>query len=159
MLCVNFQAPPHAMVFYFALPPDSAKHWDAPFATLWERFLAGDDKFKNSRWKVIPSVVEGPWVVKKSVGQKPALLGNKLTHTYIQRDNVLEMDCDIASSKTAAVLVGLLKGYSTAFAIDLGFCIQGNCEDELPERILGNARVTRPDLNTARESGWVGTPV
>jgi hypothetical protein len=37
------------------------------------------DDFRNQRFKLIPRIVDGPWVVKASIPQKPALLGQKLT--------------------------------------------------------------------------------
>lgn len=93
-------------------------------------------------------------MIKKSVGQKPALLGTKLHHTYVNGDDYLEMDCNIYSSKTASWLVELMKGYATAFVIDIGFCIQGNEPEELPERILGAVRFSKIDLKKARPTDW-----
>lgn len=39
------------------------------------RFLQGPQKRKNQNLKIVPSVVEGPWVVKSVVGGKPAIIG------------------------------------------------------------------------------------
>jgi len=116
---------------------------------LWQKFLAGDDAYRNSRWKVIPAIAEGNWIVKKSVGTKPALLGTKLTHEWIQGPNYLEVDCDVASSSMASMLTGLLQQYARYLVIDLGFTIQGESKDELPEQCLGTVRLSRPDLERA----------
>ena len=45
---------------------------------MWKNFLTKDDEFRNQRWKIIPRIAEGPWVVKSAVGTKPALLGLKV---------------------------------------------------------------------------------
>jgi hypothetical protein len=43
------------------------------------------DDFRNQRFKLIPRIVDGPWVVKASIPQKPALLGQKLTQRYAKK--------------------------------------------------------------------------
>ena len=54
----------------------------------WCRFLDGDleDPAANSRrhnmLKLIPSVPQGSWIIKQSVGSTPVLLGNKISTTY-----------------------------------------------------------------------------
>ena len=49
-----------------------------------ERAAGADaaDAFRNSRFKLIPRVSEGGWVLQKAVGTKPALIGNKLRQSY-----------------------------------------------------------------------------
>lgn len=56
------------------------------------------------------AVPEGNWAVRNTIGQKPALLANKLTHTWRQNDkmNYLEVDCDVASSKMATYFMGVV---------------------------------------------------
>lgn len=46
------------------------------------RFLQGPIKHKNATLKIVPYVVEGPWVVKSVVGGKPAIIG-KLMNDHI----------------------------------------------------------------------------
>mmetsp|Transcript_43124 Transcript_43124/g.136257 ORF Transcript_43124/g.136257 Transcript_43124/m.136257 type:complete len:217 (-) Transcript_43124:334-984(-) len=49
---------------------------DKPFATCFKRFLDGNDEYKNKRLKLITSVVDANWVVKKTIGKPvPALIG------------------------------------------------------------------------------------
>lgn len=73
------------VVFYYAV--DDARLAASPsLERLWRRFTAHGpeaDAFRNERWKVIPRIAEGSWVVQKAVGSKPALLGTKLKHTWI----------------------------------------------------------------------------
>lgn len=53
-------------------------------------FLEGDDAYRNARFKLIPSVVEGPFLIRMSVGNKPVLLGTKLTQRYWSGPGYLE---------------------------------------------------------------------
>ncbi len=41
----------------------------------------------------------------------------------------------------------LVKSYIKTLVIDLGFVIQGNTEEELPERLLGALRIVHIDLD------------
>lgn len=38
--------------------------------------LPGDD-LRNLRFKLLPHIVEGPWIVRKAVGSKPTLIAQK----------------------------------------------------------------------------------
>lgn len=42
--------------------------------------------------------------------------------------------------------MGLAVGYSKAIVVDMGFCLQGNEEDELPEVLMGCCSCVRVDL-------------
>lgn len=79
-----------SLVMYLALPaelgrsqePDSSNGElldDAEVAclSLVRQFMSGDQHFCDSRLKVLPRVIEGPWAVEKAVGQTPAILGKK----------------------------------------------------------------------------------
>ena len=45
-------------------------------------FVTEEDAWRNSRFKVLPHVVEGGYLVKKAVGMTPCLIGNKGKSTY-----------------------------------------------------------------------------
>lgn len=79
-------APPHLyLIFYFAVQPERVEA-NTHFSSLWKRFTASGpegEAFRTERWKVIPRVAEGSWIVQNAVGSKPALLAQKLTHTWI----------------------------------------------------------------------------
>lgn len=71
--------------FYFAVDEERLAA-SPPLLRLWRRFTAHGpeaDAFRNERWKVIPRIAEGSWIVQRAVGTKPALLGTKLKHTWI----------------------------------------------------------------------------
>lgn len=51
-------------------------------------WLEGDgkeaDKRRNTKFKLIPQIVKGSWIVKQSVGTTPVLLGQKLLTRYFR---------------------------------------------------------------------------
>lgn len=92
------------MIFYFVtreLVPGS----------LFQRFVDGDDEFRNSRLKLIPlvpkvslslvlrqidshnnpSMMQGSWIVRQSVGSTPCLLGKAVDCNYIRGPTYLEV--------------------------------------------------------------------
>eukprot|EP00540_Astrosyne_radiata_P001704 CAMPEP_0116842276 /NCGR_PEP_ID=MMETSP0418-20121206/11420_1 /TAXON_ID=1158023 /ORGANISM="Astrosyne radiata, Strain 13vi08-1A" /LENGTH=291 /DNA_ID=CAMNT_0004472855 /DNA_START=137 /DNA_END=1012 /DNA_ORIENTATION=+ len=110
------------------------------------RWLLGNDKHKNTTLKIVPVVAKGPWVVKSVVGGKPAIIGNKLPVTYIycpaQGDKAcyLEADMDVVASSAARGILSVCRSYTQSLTLDLGFVVQGNSEDELPEQMMGAVR-------------------
>ena len=106
-----------------------------------------DDEYRNSKLKIIPNVVEGGWIVKRGVGNKPAIIGKKITTTYIKGDGFFEIMIDIGSSKVAGAIMGLVKGYAKSLVIDLAFVLEGHDVVELPEHVLGSTRFHRVDMD------------
>ncbi|KAI3882923.1 hypothetical protein MKX03_007388 [Papaver bracteatum] len=144
-LAVNLQVPGsthYSMVFYFVtkeLVPGS----------LLQRFVDGDDEFRNSRMKLIPSVPKGSWIVRQSVGSTPCLLGKAVDCNYIRGPKYLEIDVDIGSSTVANGVLGLVCGVITTLVVDMAFLVQANTTDELPERLIGAVRVSHVELKSA----------
>ena len=123
---------------------------DTPFGRIARPFFFGnDDEFRNNRFKLIPKIVEGNMVVKMAVKDTPTLIGNKLKQYYFKGDNYFELDIDVGSSSVARNLTALAIGYSKALIVDMGFCLQGNDENELPEVLMGGASVVHIDMSTA----------
>ncbi|KAL1532248.1 Protein ENHANCED DISEASE RESISTANCE 2 [Salvia divinorum] len=141
----NLQVPGsthYSMVFYFVskeLVPGS----------LLQRFVDGDDEFRNSRLKLIPSVPKGSWIVRQSVGSTPCLLGKAVDCNYIRGPKYLEVDIDIGSSTVANGVLGLVIGVITTLVVDMAFLVQANSTDELPERLIGAVRVSHIELSSA----------
>ncbi|KAG5225156.1 protein ENHANCED DISEASE RESISTANCE [Salix suchowensis] len=132
-------------VFYFAsedpLPSDS----------LLYRFINGDDAFRNQRFKIVNRIVKGPWVVKKAVGSYSAcLLGKALNIHYHRGRNYFEIDVDVGSSKIAAAILHLALGYTANVTIDMGFVVEAQAEEELPEKLIGAIRVCQMEMSSAR---------
>ncbi|KAL5781151.1 hypothetical protein ACOSP7_006180 [Xanthoceras sorbifolium] len=120
----------------------------APEGSLMDQFLKGDDNFRNSRLKLIANVVQGPWIVKKAVGEQAiCIIGRALSCKYCIGENFLEVDVDIGSSMMASAIVHLALGYITTLTVDLAFLIEGQTESELPEQLLGAFRFSH--LNPA----------
>ncbi|KAG9150487.1 hypothetical protein Leryth_010864 [Lithospermum erythrorhizon] len=142
---VNLQVPGsthYSMVFYFIMK-------ELAPGSLLQRFVDGDDEFRNSRFKLIPSVPKGSWIVRQSVGSTPCLLGKAVDCNYIRGPRYLEVDVDIGSSTVANGVLGLVIGAITSLVVDMAFLLQGNTADELPERLLGAVRVCHLELSSA----------
>ncbi|GAB4836706.1 hypothetical protein Ancab_001620 [Ancistrocladus abbreviatus] len=147
VFAVNLQVPGrdhYSAVFYFST--------DEPIqpGSLLDRFINGDDNFRNQRFKLVNRIVKGPWIVKKSVGNYSAcLLGKALTCRYYRGQNYLEIDVDIASSKIASALLHLALGCVTTVTIDMGFVVEAQAEEELPERLMGAVRICQMEMSSA----------
>ncbi|CAM6008576.1 unnamed protein product [Sphagnum balticum] len=145
-LAFNVQVPAashYSMVFYFVAS-------NAPQqGSLLQRFVDGDDNFRNSRLKLIPLVPKGSWIVRQSVGSTPCILGKALDCSYYRGPNYLEVDVDIGSSTVANGVLGLVFGVITSLVVDMAFLVQGNRMDELPERLIGSVRVSHLQLSSA----------
>ena len=55
------------------------------------------------------------------------------------------MDVDVGSSSVARNVVGIALGYSKSIVVSMGFCLQGNEEEELPEILMGSCTVVHVD--------------
>jgi len=122
---------------------------DTPFGKVARPFFNGnDDEFRNNRFKLIPKIVDGNLMIKMAVKDTPTLLGNKLKQYYFKGDNYFEIDVDVGSSSVARNVVGLAIGYSKAIVVDMGFCLQGNEADELPEVLMGCCSCYHVDMST-----------
>lgn len=147
IFAVNLQIPGkehHSAVFYFATEDP------IPAGSLLYRFINGDDAFRNQRFKIVNRIVQGPWIVKKAVGNYSAcLLGKALTCNYHRGANYLEIDVDISSSAIAAAILHLALGYVTSVTIDMGFVVEAQAEEELPEKLIGAVRVCQMEMASA----------
>ncbi|URE31223.1 hypothetical protein MUK42_32683 [Musa troglodytarum] len=135
--------PNYSLVLYYAAEKPINKE------SLLGRFLDGTNMFQDSRFKLIPRIVEGYWMVKRAVGSKACLLGKAVTCKYLRQDNFLEIDVDIGSSSVARSIISLVLGYITSIVVDLAILIEAKEEEELPEYILGTVRLNRVTLESA----------
>ncbi|ONK79922.1 uncharacterized protein A4U43_C01F11850 [Asparagus officinalis] len=148
-LIINLQVPGstfYSLVFYFmikTLKPGS----------LLQRFFDGDDEFRSSRFKLIPAVPKGSWIVRQSVGNSACLLAKAVDCTFIREPKYLEIDVDIGSSTVAKGVLGLVLGVVTTLVVDMAFLVQGNTAEELPEQIIGSVRISHLELASAVASG------
>ncbi|CAI0395065.1 unnamed protein product [Linum tenue] len=146
VLVINLQIPAkpnYSLVLYYAADRPVNK------ASLLGKFIDGTDMFRDSRFKLIPSIIEGYWMVKRAVGTKACLLGKAVTCKYLRQDNFLEIDVDIGSSSVARSVIGLVLGYVTSLVVDLAILVEGKEEAELPEFVLGTVRLNKLKPETA----------
>ncbi|KAI3446803.1 hypothetical protein Pfo_003468 [Paulownia fortunei] len=146
ILVINLEVPAkpnYSLVLYYAADRPVNKN------SLLGKFIDGTDMFRDSRFKLIPSIVEGYWMVKRAVGTKACLLGKAVTCKYLRQDNFLEIDVDIGSSSVARGVIGLVLGYVTSIVVDLAIVIEAKEEAELPEYILGTVRLNRVQIDSA----------
>ncbi|KAE9616551.1 putative pleckstrin domain, protein ENHANCED DISEASE RESISTANCE 2 [Lupinus albus] len=122
-----------------------------PEGSLMDKFLKGDDSFRNSRLKMIANIVNGPWIVRKAVGEQAiCIIGHALSCKFCVAENFVEVDIDIGSSMVATAIVHLAFGYVSTLTVDLAFLIEGQAESELPEKLLCGIRFSNLDPASAR---------
>ncbi|KAK9913229.1 hypothetical protein M0R45_037052 [Rubus argutus] len=143
---VNIQVPGttmYTLAFYYMLKTPLE---DNP---LLHSFVNGDDTYRNSRFKLIPYISKGSWIVKQSVGKKACLVGQALEVQYFRGKNYLELMIDVGSSTVARGVVNLVLGCLNNLVIEMAFLIQANTEEELPEVLLGTCRINHLDASKA----------
>ncbi|XP_031121630.1 protein ENHANCED DISEASE RESISTANCE 2-like [Ipomoea triloba] len=149
VLAVNLQVPGrehHSAVFYFATRDDAPLE---PGSLLY-RFVNGDDAYRNSRFKIVNRIVKGPWIVKAAVGNYSAcILGRALNCYYHRGPNYLEIDVDNSSSAIASAILHLALGYVRSVTIDMGFLVESQSEEELPEKLFGAVRICQMEMSSA----------
>ena len=144
---VNFLLPFGNFVSYFGIPP--IEQFPKKLAGVWTKFINGDQQYRDARLKLLPVVVEGPWIVKAAVGPgtSPAHLGKVIPLQYYFRHpsggkkGVYEVDVIITASSIAKGILSVVKGHTKALTIAFGFIIEASKEEELPETVLCNSQI------------------
>jgi hypothetical protein len=141
----------HGLYYYAIDDMSSIDGTDGtPSSKLCQKFFFGDsDDFRDKTFKLIPTIVEGNFVVKKAVGSTPAIMGTKLAQHYVKRDRFFEVILDCGSSSVATGVIRLSLGYAKTLVVDMGFLFEGTDETTLPERIFGCARMKYPEFGTS----------
>merc|ERR1719242_302757 len=102
---------------------------------------------RNERFKLIPRVVEGPYPVKRVVENRPVLLGNKVTLRYFRGPNYFEIDAKVDDSMVAASIIKLCHRFAKRIVVDMVWTLQGENEEELPERVLCGVTLHHMDFS------------
>jgi hypothetical protein len=144
---VNFLLPFGNFVSYFSIPP--LEEFPSKLRTVWTSFLQGDQQYRDARLKLLPVVMDGPWIVKTAVGggKSPALLGKAIPIQYFFRDadergkGVYEVDVIITASAIAKGILSVVKGHTKSVSIAFAIIIEANQADELPETVLCSFQV------------------
>ncbi|KAH9253358.1 hypothetical protein BASA81_008709 [Batrachochytrium salamandrivorans] len=141
--------PFYSLSVYAVAKPGVLDDVDQPFAKLWCDFVDGTDEYRASVFKMIPRVTQGSYMVKKTVGEIPALIARKMKmNFYVNRDYV-ECDMDLGTSAVAGSILSIVKGYATTLTVDLGFLLEGQSVDRLPEIIVCGFRMVKPNMAKA----------
>ncbi len=149
ILLLNWQLPGRpggiSLMLWLGLAEEAKSN--ASFFPLWQKWYAGEsDDFRNQRLKFIPHAHQASWMLKRAVGNRPAILGKAMKMRYHRGDGYLEIDVDIASSSTAVNLWGLVQGVAKGLVMDLGFVLEAQEREWLPELLLAAVRVHKVDL-------------
>ncbi|KAG5182809.1 hypothetical protein JKP88DRAFT_195737 [Tribonema minus] len=164
VLVLNFSLPWGSFIAYFAPRNGGTTPYigDPCFDALMKRVIEDDSEgsaFRNSRLKIIPRCHDGPWLVRSTVGGKPAIIGTKITQEYFSGSGYFEVVTDVCSSTAALYILGVVKNYTKVVSVDLGFVIQGETEEELPERLIGAVRFHHLDVAGALSfESWESRP-
>jgi len=113
------------------------------------RSPATSDQFRNSRFKLIPAIQTGPWLVKKAVGHTPAILGKQLKQRFLACPGIFQVSVDCNSSPAAGRIVSMVKSQCKHLAVDLAFMLEAQHSSELPERVLGCVRISHCSLSSS----------
>lgn len=145
----NWVFPPYQAILIGALNPEAP--WlqsDTPQARLWRRFLEMSEQERKDRFKVIISINEGPWLVKRVAPKKPVIIGRKVKmHTFFEPDDHLEFVMDISTSKAEQVAVSLVMKTLRGLQVSIATLLEARQEDELPETLMFCGAVKYMDLS------------
>jgi hypothetical protein len=149
---VNFLLPFGNFVSYYTIPPIDS--FPAELAKVWTQFIHGDQQYRDARLKLLPVVVEGPWIVKAAVGPgtSPALLGKVIPLQYYfqhpseDKKGIYEVDVIITASSIAKGILSIVKGHTKSLTLAFGFIIEATDASELPETVLCHTQIHALDL-------------
>ena len=137
VLVINFLLPFGNLVCCFDIPAKELKEWE-----LWQLFWDSPIEEKKERLKMLPLVVEGPWMVRKVVGPgtAPAVLGRVMPLEFVHEENsnVYEINIDISSSRIARGILNVVKGHVRVVSLAFAFIIEGITAKHLPERVMAS---------------------
>jgi hypothetical protein len=139
---VNFLLPFANLVAYFAVKP--TEQMPQNIAQVWQAFVKGDQEYRDGKLKLLPVVVDGPWIVKKAVGPgtSPAMIGRDLPLQYYftpptaSKKGVYEVDVLVTASRIARGILNVVKGHTKSLTIAFAFIIEAAEQIDLPERVL-----------------------
>jgi hypothetical protein len=139
LLLINFQCPSKSggnvsVVLWWVMTEQGAA--DPKFTALWRQMLdSDDDKWRGSRLKLIPCVVEGNFIVRKLVGSRPVLI-KAIKTKYHTGPGYLEVDADIKSSSMATNMWRGVESACRGLVVDLGFVIEASAAPCTPHQVV-----------------------
>ena len=169
---VNLMLPGANLVVYFQMPSWIKKFEDiveeeddAEDTKAFKRFLRGTDQYRNGRWKILPCLVDGPYIIKAmGLPQKEVTIaGGRVGATWHEynesidaetgkkRSALLEVDCDLISNPGVRKICNIVLGQVKNVRIDCAMIVEKPylSEVEEPAACLGLWRMDRVDMSKA----------
>ena len=95
------------------------------------------------RLKLIPRLIEAPWVIKKAIDEVPVLVNKHLDTTYFHprpsssgfTSNII--DIKVTAGKISKTIASMCSMYKKNIIVELAFLFEGREENSLPEELLG----------------------
>ncbi|CEO99813.1 hypothetical protein PBRA_007547 [Plasmodiophora brassicae] len=154
LLVIVFQMHPRYLVLTFAVDDGAAPSASgALLDSLFSSSAWGDDECAQ-RFKMLPRLANFS-IPFYNVNQ-PVLIASRLSTTFYRTGDLVEIDIDVFSSRIARWIYRYVESAAASLEVDLGFVLQGNSRQELPERILGAVHLSRVNLaeRVTRTSAW-----
>ena len=169
---INAMLPLCNLVIYFEMPEWVKRFDDIPVETeddppdikALKRFLRGDDSYRRPRFKVLASVIDGPWVVRSLSPQKGEIVFDfndwlKLSWhkederidrvTGKKRAAMLSVDIDSMGDSVARKVLSLVQGSIQKVKLDCAAIISKPTQStvEEPSACIGLWRMDRIDMH------------
>jgi hypothetical protein len=119
---------------------------DETFDRLLNKYVTGDETFRNNRLKYLYKIRDAPSAVHmalRSFGkERPVIIGNKghMDQQNYTGSNYVEVDIDTSSSWLARMVVGKINSNAAKIVIEEMLVLEGQEPGELPERPLASWR-------------------
>jgi len=130
----------------FALDKENLEKQPPSWRILWNKFIEGDNDFRDRCFKLFVHIREGPWMLRQICPCVPTLLGQKVTINYIRGENYFELDIMADQSTLAWGAIKIAYPASKSIIVDLSYILQAETEDELPELAFAGIQLQRIDL-------------
>ena len=167
---VNLMLPGTNLVVYFQMPSWIKKFEDvveedddAEDTKAFKRFLRGTDQYRNKRWKILPCLVDGPYIIKvmAPAEKEVTIAGGRVGATWHKYDEsvdhqsgkkraaLLEVDCDLISNPGVRKICNIVLGQVKNVRIDCAMIVEKPylSEEKEPAACLGLWRMDKVDMN------------
>jgi len=149
LLVVNLTISPYQAVVCGVADPGAWK-LSPEASSLFRRFLEMTPEERKTRLKLICSVEDGPWLMRKLMPntKKPAMAGRAVAmESWHAPGDYLEISLDICASKRFEGLVSVVMKQVSHVIMSIAFLLEGQTESELPEALLLAGGCTRLDVS------------
>ena len=167
---VNLMLPGANLVVYFQMPSWIKKFEDiveedddTEDTKAFKRFLRGTDQYRNKRWKILPCLVDGPYIIKvmAPAEKEVTIAGGRVGATWHKYDEsvdhqsgkkraaLLEVDCDLISNPGVRKICNIVLGQVKNVRIDCAMIVEKPylSEEKEPAACLGLWRMDKVDMN------------